>query len=126
MAGRRAGRRVWLKRSASSPGRPLLLTILGLHNCQASTIMHMHASGPACHLIYGPGEPCSWPPVWICDSGGRWHVTGTSGQSGMNREIALRLEIVPPLNHATTWINVQATGQTAQARATLQLHWQAV
>jgi len=101
------------------------LTILGLHNCQDSTIMHMHASGPACHTIYGPDDPYSRPPVWIYDSGGRWHVTRTSGQSGMNGEIALRLEIVPPLNHATTWIKVQATGQAAQARATLQLHWQA-
>jgi hypothetical protein len=102
------------------------LTILGLHNCQDSTIMHMHASGPACHTIYGPDDLYSWPPVWICDSGGHWHVTRTSGQSGMNGEIALRLEIVPPLNHATTWIKVQATGQAAQARATLQLHWQAL
>jgi hypothetical protein len=102
------------------------LTILGLHTCQDSTIMHMHASGPACHIIYGPGELYSWPPVWICDSGGRWHVTRTSGQSGMNGEIALRLEIVPPLNHATTWIKVRATGQTAQARATLQLPWQSL
>jgi hypothetical protein len=102
------------------------LTILGLHTCQDSTIMHMHASGPACHIIYGPDEPYSWPPVWICDSGGRWHVTRTSGQSGMNGEIALRLEIVPPLNHATTWIKVRATGQAAQARATLQLPWQAL
>jgi hypothetical protein len=100
------------------------LTILGLHNCQDSTIMHMHASGPACHSIYGPDEPYSRPPVWICDSGGHWHVARTSGQSGMNGEIALRLEIVPPLSHATTWIKILATGPAAQARATLQLHWQ--
>ena len=100
------------------------LTILGLHNCGGSTIMHMHASGPACHTIYEPGEAYAWPPAWIRDSGGRWHVTRTSGQSGMNGEIALRLEIVPPLSHATTWITVQATGQTAQASATLQLRWQ--
>ena len=32
------------------------LMILGLHNCQDSTIMHMHASGPACHAIYGAGR----------------------------------------------------------------------
>ena len=102
------------------------LTILGLHNYQGSTIMHMHASGPASYIIYGPDEPYSWPLVWICDSGSRWHVTRTSGQSGMNGEIALRLEIVPPLSHATTWIKVRATGQTAQADARLQLHWQSL
>jgi hypothetical protein len=100
------------------------LTILGLHNCQDSTIMHMHASGPACHIIYGPDEPYSWPLVWICDSSGRWHATRTSGQSGQNGEIALRLEIVPPLSHATTWIKVRATGLSAEARARLRLNWQ--
>ena len=100
------------------------LMILGLHNCQDSTIMHMHASGPACHTIYGPDGLYSWPPIWIHDSGGRWHATRTSGQSGMNGEIALRLEIVPPLSRATTWIEVRATGQSAQARARLPLRWQ--
>jgi hypothetical protein len=72
------------------------LTILALHNCADSSILHMHAYGPACHTAYrpnyGPNEPYSWPPMWICDSGGRWHATRTSGQSGMDSEIALRLE----------------------------------
>ena len=68
------------------------LTILGLQNCEDSTIVHMHASGPACHAAYGPAKLYSWPPVWICDSGGRWHATRTSGQSGLNGEIALRLK----------------------------------
>jgi hypothetical protein len=102
------------------------LTILGLHNCQDSTIMHMHASGPACHIIYGPDESYSWPPIWICDSSGRWHATRTSGQSGMAGEIALRLEIVPPLSHTTTWIKVRVTGLSAEARARLPLNWQAL
>ena len=100
------------------------LMILGLHNCQDHTIMHMHASGPACHTIYGPDGLYSGPPIWIRDSGGRWHTTRTSGQSGMDGEIALRLEIVPPLSRATTWIEVRATGQSAQARARLPLRWQ--
>ena len=100
------------------------LMILGLHNCQDSTIVHAHASGPACHTIYGPDGLYSWPSIWIRDSGGRWHATRTSGQSGMDGEIALRLEIVPPLSRATTWIEVRATGQSAQARARLPLHWQ--
>ena len=102
------------------------LTILGLHNCQDSSVLHMHASGPACHIIYGPDEPYSWPSVWICDSSGRWHATRTSGQSGMNGEIALRLEIVPPLSSTTTWIKVQEIGQSAEARARLQLRWQSL
>ena len=86
----------------------------------------MHASGPACHTAYGPDELYSWPPIWICDSSGRWHATRTSGQSGMNGEIALRLEIVPPLSRATTSIEVRATGQSAEARAKFLLRWQAL
>ena len=100
------------------------LTILGLHNCQDSSTLHMHATGPACHTAYGPDEHYSWPTIWICDSDGRWHTTRTSGQSGMNGEIALRQEIVPPLSRATTSIKVRATGQSAEARARLPLHWQ--
>ena len=58
--------------------------ILGLHNCEDSTIMHMHASGPAAHRAYMPNERYSWAPIWIRDSGGGWHATRTSGQSEMN------------------------------------------
>ena len=97
------------------------LTILGLHNCQDSSTLHMHATGPACHTAYGPDEHYSWPTIWICDSEGRGHTTRTSGQSGMNGEIALRQEIVPPLSRATTSIKVRATGQSAKARARLPL-----
>ena len=102
------------------------LSILGPHNCEDSTILHVHASGPACHTACGPDELYSWPPIWIYDSGGRWRATRTSGQSGMNSEIALRLEIVPPLSRATTWIEVRAMGQSAKARASDrdQLHRQ--
>jgi hypothetical protein len=100
------------------------LTILGLHNCQDSSTLHMHATGPACHTAYGQDEHYSWPTIWICDRGGRWHTTRTSGQSGMNGEIALRPEIVPPLSRATTSIEVRATGQSAQTRARLPLRWQ--
>jgi len=102
------------------------LTILGLHNCGDSTIVHLHASGPVCDAIHGPDELYAWPPIWVLDSGGRWHATRTSGQSGMDGEIALRLEIVPPLSRATTWIEVRAIGRSAEARARLPLRWQSL
>ena len=102
------------------------LTILGLHNCGDSTIVHMHASGPMCDVTYGPDELYARPMIWIRDSDGRWHATRTSGRSGMNGEIALRVEIVPPLSHATTSIEVQAIGQSAQASARLPLRWQSL
>jgi len=77
-----------------------------------------------CNAIYGPDELYAWPPIWVLDSGGRWHATRTSGQSGMDGDIALRVEIVPPLSRATTSITVQAIGRSAQARARLPLRWQ--
>lgn len=104
------------------------LAILGLHNCQDSTIVHMHASGPACHTAYGPKELelYSWPPIWIRDSSGRWHATRTNGRSGMDGEIALRVETVPPLSRATAWIEVLAAGQSAEAHAKLALRWESL
>jgi hypothetical protein len=33
------------------------LTILGLHNCQDSSVLHMHASGPACSTSGPPAVP---------------------------------------------------------------------
>jgi hypothetical protein len=100
------------------------LAILGLHNCEGRTVVHMHASGPRCHVSYDPAELYLWPTIWIRDNGGRWHTTRTRGRSGINGEMALRLEVVPPLSRATTWIEVRAAGQSAEARATLPLRWE--
>ena len=110
----------------------ITLAILGLHNCQGRTVMHMHASGPMCQLSGHPDDPWSdhpdelycWPVMWIRDSGGRWHTTRIRGRSGMNDQVALRLEVIPPLSRATAWIKVLAAGHSAQARVTLPLHWQ--
>ncbi len=102
----------------------ITLSILGLHNCAGSTVLHMHASGPMCHVSYQPDELYYWPVLWIRDSGGRWHATRRRGQSGMNGEVALRLEVVPPLSRAAAWIEVLAAGQSAQARVTLPLRWE--
>jgi len=37
--------------------------------------------------------------------------------------MTMRLQVVPPLSRATAWIEMLATGQSAQARATLPLRW---
>jgi hypothetical protein len=80
----------------------ITVSILGLHNCQGGIVVHAHASGPMCHhLTYRPAELYYWPVIWIRDSGGRWHTTCTCGQSGINDEVALRLEVVPPLSRGT-------------------------
>jgi len=103
----------------------ITLSILGLHNCQGGTVMHAHASGPMCrYLTDRPAELYYWPVIWIRDSGGRWHTTRTRGQSGMSDEVALRLEVVPPLSRDIAWIEVRAAGRSAEARAVLPLRWE--
>jgi len=84
----------------------------------------MHASGPMCHVSYGPDEPYYRPVILIRDTGGRWHATRTRGRSGMNEEIAMRLEVVPPLSRATAWIEVPAAAQSAEARTIVPLRWE--
>jgi hypothetical protein len=102
------------------------LAVLGLHNCQDSTVVHMHASGSRCELIYGSDDLYPWATLWVRDSGGHWHATRTIARSGMNGEVALRMEVVPPLSRATSWIELLAAGQSAEVRATLPLHWESV
>ena len=84
----------------------------------------MHASGPMLQASYRPDELYYWPVTWIRDSGGRWHATRTRGRSGTNGETALRVEVVPPLSRATTWIEVVTTGRSAQVCARLPLRWE--
>ncbi len=42
----------------------------------------------------------------------------------MNGEDTLRLEVIPPLDDGTAWIEVPAAVHSAQARATLPPRWQ--
>jgi hypothetical protein len=102
----------------------ITLAILGLHNCQGRTVMHMHASGPMCQAGYRPDDLYYWPVTWIRDSAGRWHANRTRGQSGTGGDTALRVEVIPPLSRTTTWIDVVTTGRSAQVRATLPLRWE--
>jgi DNA-directed RNA polymerase specialized sigma24 family protein len=102
----------------------ITLAILGLHNCQGRTVVHVHASGPMCQAAYWPDELYYWPVTWIRDSGGRWHATRIRGQSGTGGQTALRVEVVPPLSRTTTWIEVVTAGRSAQARARLPLRWE--
>jgi hypothetical protein len=102
----------------------ITLAILGLHNCQGRTVVHMHASGPMNQVSYMPAELYYWPVTWIRGNGGRWHATRTLGRSGIDGGTALRVEVVPPLSRATTGIEVVTTGRSAEARARLPLRWE--
>ena len=100
------------------------LAILGLTNYQDRTVLHMHASGPRSEVIYGPDELYAWATLWIRDGSGRWHATRTVARSGMNDEVALRVEVLPPLSRATDRIELVAAGPSAEIRATVPLHWE--
>ena len=99
------------------------LAILGLHNCQGRTIMHLHASGPKCPASCFPEELPGWLLSWIRDSSGSWHATRTLGRGGVG-QAPLRMELVPPLSRTATWIETITTGQSAQIRARLPLRWE--
>jgi Sigma-70 region 2 len=102
----------------------ITLAILGLHNGQGRTVVHIHASGPMYQASYRPDDLYYWPVTWIRDSVGRWHATRIRGQSGAGAETALRVEVMPPLSRTTTWIEVVTTGRSAQVRARLPLRWE--
>jgi len=101
------------------------IAILGLHRDEHGTIMHMLASGVTLEddWEYARGiRPL--PVLWIRDSSGRWHTTHTNGVSpmwGHPREIMLWLAIMPPLDRGTAWLDVVATGRSAEVRARLPL-----
>jgi Sigma-70, region 4 len=105
------------------------LALLGLHNFGGSTVLYGHAIGMT------PGGPHRPPDVeadfplriWVRDSGGRWHATRAAARRWSaedDSDMMMRLEVVPPLSPATAWIDVLASGQAAEACATLPLRWQ--
>ena len=98
------------------------LTILGLTSSADGTILHTHASGATCHTYYGPPERHIAPAIWLRDSRGRWHATRVGRYH--EGDMTMRLEVVPPLSQAIAWIEVLATGRSAEVRATLPLRWQ--
>ena len=108
------------------------IAIAGLHHGERGTIMHLLATGVTLEddWPYARGiRPL--PALWIRDSDGRWHATRLDGLSpwadnGANpwtdtSMVTVWLRIIPPLDRGTTWIQISATGRTAQVRATLPL-----
>jgi hypothetical protein len=108
------------------------IAIAGLHHGERGTIMHVLATGVTLEddWPYARGvRPL--PVLWIRDSDGRWHATRLDGLSpwgdnGINpwtdtRMVTVWLRIIPPLDRGTAWIEISATGQSAQVRATLPL-----
>ena len=102
------------------------LAILGLHNSVDTTFLYVHADGMTLDGHDGPQstEPGFPLRIWVRDSAGRWHATRTGWSAEDDGGVMMRLEVVPPLSRATAWIEVLATGQSADARGTLPLCWQ--
>ena len=100
------------------------ITILGLHHGGARTIMHMLVSGVTQEADWTYGRVVRpLPALWARDSSGRWHATRTNGTGprGNSSEIIVWLEIVPPLDSGTAWVDVVATGRSAEVRVRLSL-----
>jgi hypothetical protein len=97
------------------------LTLLGLHNADGGTVLYGDALGMALAWPQRPvGAELDFPlRIWLRDSGGQWHATRAATDSGTT----LRLEVVPPLTPAASWIEVLAAGPSVQARVTLPLRW---
>ncbi len=102
------------------------LAVLGLHQAERGTILHLHAGGVTMeddweyHRAVRP-----LPTLWIRDHAGRWHATRDYAPRslGDHGEVTLELAIAPPLEAGTPRIDVVATGPSAEVRARLPLRW---
>jgi hypothetical protein len=97
------------------------LTVLGLHDSGDRTVVFMHVSGTTGDASF---ELNTWPVIWIRDSGGWWHATRAGGSADEDREITMDMPVIPPLSRDTEWIEVIASGRSAQARVVLPVRWQ--
>jgi hypothetical protein len=102
------------------------IAVLGLHHDEHRTVLHLHAGGVTMEddgAYYRAVRPL--PTLWVRDSAGRWHATRdyVPRLHGYDGEVTLELSIVPPLEAGTQWIDVVATGQSAQVRARLPVRW---
>jgi hypothetical protein len=98
------------------------LTVLGLHDTGDRTVVFMHVSGTTGDATF---ELNTWPMIWIRDSGGWWHATRAGGSADEDREITMDVQVIPPLSRDTDWIEVIATGRSAEVRMVLPVRWQA-
>ena len=100
------------------------LALLGLHNTDGQTILHLLVGGLPEDDGTGPPLPENLPvSVWVRDSGGRWHVAGVDGAHFSDGEHWLRMKLRPALARSTAWIEVLVAGRSAEVCATLPLRW---
>jgi hypothetical protein len=101
------------------------LVLLGLHNCDGDTWMDALALGQAPGMQHRAlGLDMAFPlSVWVRDGAGRWHAARPAGWHHEEGEAALTLRLTPPLTRSCAWLEVLATGRSAEVRATVPLCW---
>jgi hypothetical protein len=101
------------------------LVLLGLHNCDGGTWMDALALGQVPGLQHRAlGLDLAFPlSVWVRDGAGRWHIARPAGWYHEEGEAALTLRLTPPLTRSCAWLEVLATGRSAEVRATVPLCW---
>jgi hypothetical protein len=101
------------------------LVLLGLHNFDGGTWMDALALGQVPGLQHRAlGLDMAFPlSLWVRDGARRWHAARPAGWYHEDGEAALTLRLTPPLTRSCAWLDVLATGQSAQVRATVPLSW---
>jgi hypothetical protein len=100
------------------------LALLGLHNTDGQTLLHLLVSGLPEDEGTGPPIMENLPvSVWVRDSGGRWHVAGVDNVQFSDGEYCLRMKLRPALARSTAWIEVLVAGRSAEVCATVPLGW---
>jgi len=101
------------------------LALVGLHNTQGATVLHVLARGVTREGRLGPfSVDLDFPlSFWLRDNGGRWHAAHPVGWNPREPEHAIGLLLVPPLPRSTTWVDVLAGGRSAEVRTRLPLRW---
>jgi len=101
------------------------LALVGLHNTQGTTVLHVLARGVRREERLGPhGINLDFPlSFWLRDDGGRWHVAHPAGWHPADHEHSIGLLLVPPLPRSTEWVEVLAAGRSGEVRVRLPLRW---
>jgi hypothetical protein len=101
------------------------LALVGLHNSQGTTMLHVLARGVRREERLGPhGINLDFPlSFWLRDNGGRWHAAHPGGWQPAGPEHAIELVLVPPLPRSTAWVEVVAGGRSGEVRVRLPLRW---
>jgi hypothetical protein len=101
------------------------LALVGLHNTQGTTMLHVLARGVRREGRLGPhGINLDFPlSLWLRDNGGRWHAARPADWHQAGPEHSIGLVLVPPLPRSTAWVEVRASGRSGEVRARLPLRW---